>query len=53
MLDCNPLKHHGIAVVSAAICYGLEQMTVVSTEPLAVIHAGITAQIGAQSGRSG
>ena len=32
-LDSQPLKHHGVAVLSAAVSYGLEAITGVGTEP--------------------
>lgn len=44
MLDCQPLTHHGIAILSATICSELEQITEVRTGLLAVIYGRGTAQ---------
>lgn len=40
----KPLKHHGIAILSAAICYGPKPITGVSTEPSAMIYGEGTAR---------
>lgn len=52
VLYYKPLKHHGIAILSATICYRWEQITGVSIEPSARIYGGRTAQRTIQSSRN-
>lgn len=49
----QPQKHHGIGILSAAICYRKEQVTDVSTKPSAETYSGRAYQRGVQAGIAG